>query len=205
MKVHDNFLPEYQYLNLLDHMSSVSWSYGPISDQTPFDTSKKFQMLPDNIKTGDKFVDMYNQQFVYNAHFSEDFFGSQPKSDIDPFMGLLNKLKPLAVLRIKVNLQLITHEIIESSYHIDYPIIPDNVKMLTCVYYLNTNNGYTRFENGPKVDSVANRMVIFDHKRRHAGSTCTDQRNRLVVNINFIPSKDTDPELWNTSSQTETL
>jgi hypothetical protein len=42
------------------------------------------------------------------------------------------------------------------------------------------------FEDGTKVDSVANRMVVFDGTTKHTGSTHTDgDRFRFVLNINF--------------------
>ena len=51
---------------------------------------------------------------------------------------------------------------------------------------MNTNNGYTLFEDGTKVDSIANRMVVFDGNTKHTGSTHTDDdRFRFVLNINF--------------------
>ena len=48
-----------------------------------------------------------------------------------------------------------------------------------------TNNGYTLFEDGTKVDSVANRMVLFEGNRLHTGATQTDERFRYVVNFNY--------------------
>ena len=57
------------------------------------------------------------------------------------------------------------------------------------ILYLNDNNGYTRFEDGSRVDSVANRLVVFDARRRHTGASCTDAPWRLVLNLNWL-----DPE-----------
>ena len=55
----------------------------------------------------------------------------------------------------------------------------------TSVYYLNTNNGYTLFEDG-KVDSVENRMVTFNLNTKHSGTTATDTKRRVVLNFNYI-------------------
>jgi hypothetical protein len=55
------------------------------------------------------------------------------------------------------------------------------------VLYINSNNGFTIFEkDGEKINSVANRMVIFSADDRHSGTTCTDQQFRVVLNLNFI-------------------
>ena len=51
---------------------------------------------------------------------------------------------------------------------------------------MNTNNGYTRFEDGTKVESVANRMVTFPNQMMHTGTTTTDSEYRLVINLNYV-------------------
>ena len=55
----------------------------------------------------------------------------------------------------------------------------------TSIYYINTNNGYTKFKNKGKVKSVENRMVVFSSHLEHQGYTCSDQLNRVVVNFNY--------------------
>ena len=57
----------------------------------------------------------------------------------------------------------------------------------TCVFYLNTNDGYTMFKDGTKVESVENRLVLFDSQTQHCGTSCTDKRKRVVLNINYVP------------------
>ena len=56
----------------------------------------------------------------------------------------------------------------------------------TSIFYINTNNGYTKFENGEKVESVANRMVTFSTNLKHTGTSCTDERTRVVINFNYF-------------------
>ena len=50
---------------------------------------------------------------------------------------------------------------------------------------MNTNDGYTEFETGEIVKSVANRLVTFDSSIKHLGTSCTDQIDRKVLNINW--------------------
>ena len=45
------------------------------------------------------------------------------------------------------------------------------------------------FEDGTKVKSVANRLVIFQVKH-HGGTSCTDETKRIVINFNYIDGKD---------------
>ena len=47
-------------------------------------------------------------------------------------------------------------------------------------------SAYTLFEDGTKVQSKENRVVIFDSQMRHAGIPCTDEKRRVVINFNFI-------------------
>jgi hypothetical protein len=56
----------------------------------------------------------------------------------------------------------------------------------TLILYMNTNNGYTEFEDGMKVESVANRIVSFPEETKHRGTSCTDEKIRMVINFNFL-------------------
>ena len=55
----------------------------------------------------------------------------------------------------------------------------------TSIFYMNTNNGYTKFKKGGKVKSVENRMVVFPADLEHQGFTCTDKQRRVLINFNF--------------------
>ena len=56
----------------------------------------------------------------------------------------------------------------------------------TAIFYVNTNDGYTEFEDSTRVESVANKIVIFDSKLKHRGTTCTNQKTRVVINLNYV-------------------
>jgi hypothetical protein len=74
-------------------------------------------------------------------------------------------------------------DIIETGMHVDCPHAPDVA--VTSILYLNTNNGYTKFEDGTKVDSIKNRLLTFPTHMRHTSSTCTDENYRINININY--------------------
>ena len=57
---------------------------------------------------------------------------------------------------------------------------------ITAIYYVNTNNGTTKFKSGKEVESVANRLVIFNSNELHAGSSCTDEHRRCLINFNYF-------------------
>ena len=91
----------------------------------------------------------------------------------------LDKLEVKELIRIKPNLNVKTEVPIQTGYHIDYP------DATTAVFYLDTNNGGTELNKTTFVESVANRIVIFDSNIQHTGVTCTDQKKRIVLNINY--------------------
>ena len=121
--------------------------------------------------------DLDNYQFAHLFYRDHKFTG-QYHSILDP---MIVKLKADALIKIKANLNPRTEKIIEHGYHKDFQL-----DCLTAVYYVNTNNGYTRFKNGDVVNSVRGRMLIFNSDEYHTGSTCTDQKCRSVINFNFF-------------------
>ena len=84
------------------------------------------------------------------------------------------------LIRVKANLYLRTDEIEHHDNHVDYDF-ENNAAIL----YINTNNGLTVLEDGTECESVANRLLLFDASKPHHSTTCTDQKRRVNININF--------------------
>ena len=177
IEVFDNFLEPNQFRNLQAEFLSdnMKWTYGPViadSNNLPF---------LGNI-TGEPGRE-YNFQFcnaLYNRcePISEDFYLISP---------LLDAINIAALIRVKANLNTRTSKIIEHGYHIDQNF----AHALSGIFYLNTCDGYTAFEeSGRRVESVANRMLIFDNTLMHTGTTTTNCDRRVVININFFPALD---------------
>tara|TARA_R100001510_G_scaffold49766_1_gene48294 strand:+ start:384 stop:959 length:576 start_codon:yes stop_codon:yes gene_type:complete len=71
------------------------------------------------------------------------------------------------------------------AYHKDY-LQRDFEKCRTCILYLNTNNGGTKFEsNGAIIESKRNRLVKFPTHTRHAGVWATNAKLRYVLNMTY--------------------
>ena len=97
---------------------------------------------------------------------------------------LLDKINPKALVRIRANCNTITDRIIEHGYHTDVPL---GTNCRTSIFYLNTNNGYTKFkEDGSIVNSVANRLLTFSSDMKHTSTTATDVTQRVVINFNYF-------------------
>jgi hypothetical protein len=113
----------------------------------------------------------------YNNYVSNSVF-------FENLIPIIKTINPLALIRIKANLLLKTDKIIKHGFHTD-----QNYNSSTAIFYINSNNGYTEFENGQKIYSEENKLVIFDNFIKHTGTTCTDQNERIVLNFNFIEKK----------------
>jgi hypothetical protein len=96
-------------------------------------------------------------------------------------MPILGGLKYTTLIRAKVNCYTKHNEFCKTAFHVDR----DDSHMVG-LYSVNTNNGYTYFESGERVDSVENRLLVFPSSKRHAGTTNTDVDYRCVINLNWF-------------------
>jgi len=94
---------------------------------------------------------------------------------------LLEKLGAECLLRVKANLYPNTEMIHEHPMHVDYTY-PHSGALLS----LNTCDGYTKLKDGTKIDSVANRILLFDAGEEHCSTTTTNTLARFNININYI-------------------
>jgi hypothetical protein len=93
--------------------------------------------------------------------------------------SLLKKLKIKTLKKVKANLNPISDKLVEFSEHKD---APDELQCTSMIYYLNTNNGYTKIKN-KKIKSKANKAVFFPSHTFHFGTSSTNCNNRMVLNI----------------------
>jgi hypothetical protein len=109
--------------------------------------------------------------------------------DLSPILELI---QPVSIFRIKSNLLTKTPNIVKNAFHVDMNMPEENLKQwTTSIFYLNTNDGYTEFQDGriemenTKVKSVANRLVTFPTNMNHTGTSCTDEKIRIVINFDY--------------------
>ena len=166
--VKDNFLNEEVFNQIragfLDH--AFPWYYSDVVDYEDKLSSTSY---------------LDNSQM---SHFLYSF--DQPRSQY--FEKIIPIFEPLYLLdnfislyRMKANIILRRSKIIEHGFHNDVKF-----QCRTGILYLNTNDGYTCFEDGNKIESVENRFVAFDSSLKHSGTTCTNERCRIVLNINYF-------------------
>ncbi len=103
----------------------------------------------------------------------------------DLYTGMLDALKLLpdfhTLIRLKANFYPQTTELVEHARHVDYDF-PHNGAILG----LNTCDGFTRLEDGTKVPSVRNQLLLFDGHKMHNSTTTTNAKGRFNVSINYL-------------------
>ena len=165
MKIEDNFLKQEDFdkiQKLMMEPSPFPWFY---ADRIVFeDDVDKFQFI----------------HAFYDNHMPMSPFSNELDS-------IINIIQPFSIVKIRAKLLTRTPEIVESTFHVDIPLLEENLKQwTTSIFYINTNNGYTKFEDGTIVESVANRMLSFPANMKHCGTSCTDERRRIVINFNYF-------------------
>jgi len=158
--VHDNFLSNEELQNLKENtLNNVyfPWYYS------------NYKVSP-----GDNIV-QFTHMFYENHNINSEHYKF--------LQTILNKINPSAIRRIKANMTYREKDFKDFDLHTDFSGNFENQK--TGIFYMNTNNGKTVFENGEKIDSVENRMVIFPANLKHAGTTHTDTSIRCVINFNW--------------------
>lgn len=159
LNIKDNFLDSKTFLDLKNIIFSTEFPWY-------YNNSKSLQN--DN-----------NYQFVHNLFWEKEILSPFWNTIAAP---ILNKLKAKKLIRVKANLTTKKTENLISEMHVD--TLVKNSK--TAVFYCNTNNGFTKFNNGEIVKSIQNRIVTFDSNIFHCGADCTDENIRIVINFNYM-------------------
>ena len=112
---------------------------------------------------------------------------------MDPVLDKLMKLEDpnirmTSLVRVKANSYPNQGIFREHTMHTDWPLLGSkgNLNRRACVFSINTCNGYTKFEDGTKVDSVANRAVLFDSTIPHCSTNTTNDTRRVNINFNYF-------------------
>lgn len=166
MQIIENFLSNIEFLEIRNTILGKEFPW-------VFNEQKVTKLDSD-----DNLSNLYNFQ---NTHL---FYGNgRPLSlYFDKLNNLILKLQPAALIKVKANLTTRTERVIKSSFHTD-----NNFEnSFTSIFYLNTNNGVTYFEDGLEIQSIANRLVTFPSSKVHAGSTSSDTNFRVVLNLNYF-------------------
>ena len=117
-----------------------------------------------------------------NCYFTHLFYNNDTVcSDYMKWgQALKDFLKAKSFMRIKANLYPRTDTIVHHKDHVDLDFDHN-----AAILYLNTNNGYTVIGD-TKIESVANRILLFNPQIPHHSTTCTDAQFRANINFNYF-------------------
>lgn len=118
------------------------------------------------------FVHAYYDYHEYSTYVSYDFEVLKP---------IIKIIKPNVLKRVKANMYVNQNKFAVHDYHRDS--VDDNMKI--GLFYLNSNDGYTEFLDGTKVESVANRLILFNSSLVHRSTNCINDWNRITINFNY--------------------
>ena len=153
--------------NFLDKESLMKIKTAFFSDTFPW-------YIQDGVSLPKKDSSCYLTHLLYNGCSTNSPF-------LNELTPLLTKLNIFALRRIKANFYPVTSEIVEHSYHVDYP-----TPHMGALFYLNSNNGSTILDDGTRIESIENRLLLFEAHVEHKSTTCTnDPIGRFNINFNY--------------------
>ncbi len=170
VEIHDNFLTG-QYL---EHLQKMLLDGG-----CPWNYSQFVGMRSENSNLSEEEVDNH-LYFIHKIYENFRPVEHPPFQIFDQLLPILDALDVRSLIRIRALLYVNQGKIIKHETHKDAPY-PIKAALL----YLNDNNGYTGFEDGTKIESVANRIALFDGSLDHHSTTPTNCKERIVININY--------------------
>ena len=168
MKITDNFLDDEAFSHLQGTLlnRNLAWYFAPFTDGKDKDSSQFY--------------------FGHNIYINHTWV-SGLSNDL---VSLIQKINPMAIHMIRANLMTRTEDHVESQFHSDLDInspTTDKVSQwTTAIYYINDCNGYTKLKDGSIIGSRANRLLTFPSDMRHLGATCTDEKRRVLINLNYF-------------------
>ena len=168
-KVIDNFLEEEifkKFKKQIFDSTITPWFYR---------TNLTFESLSNNYKE-----DLGYFTLCFFNNFKQDYMG------LDEYLyKIYEKLNCKAIIQSRANLFLKNKNKQKLFFHKDY----EYKDSFTAILYMNTNNGGTVMkikDKEIKINSIENRAVIFNTKTLHASEIQTDEKLRIIININFF-------------------
>jgi len=174
MWIVDNFLPPslFNDIQKLVMGERIQWVFSP--NATSLDSPDEFYFVH---RVFTPYApDLKHAALEQPEHVSPFFH------DIKPILYFLDdRLKFMVDRLIRINCTLCTNQGVAKSQdmHTDFPF-----PHYTGIFYVNTNNGPTIVEDY-RVDSVANRFVLFDGLKPHCASLQDDTQGRFNIVFNM--------------------
>ncbi len=173
LRVKDNFLSDRDFWFLKDLFFNEGTIYYPTWTIA----------TTDEVSRPDNYDDWFLTHPIYDdTKILSTAFDDVKEKLVEP-IKLLELTDFAALTRLKVNFYPHTNEVNEHKAHTD---TSHTRRWRGGIYCLNTCDGYTGFPDGTKVDSVENRLILFDSLEPHFSTSTSNAQARLNININYV-------------------
>jgi len=172
-KVIDDFLSEELWSGLHDITQSIDFAW--------YFSSEVALPLAETVGT-----DLDQFYFIHNFVHDRIFYSKYSNLFLLPITEKLFKKNDFIIERAKCNLFTRQTSNYKHGLHVDL----NTRDTLNAIYYINTNNGPTEFEDGTQIKSIKNRLLLFNNNIKHRSVNQTDTKTRINLNINFINKYD---------------
>ena len=172
LRVKDNFLNKRDFIYLKElffHNNTTwqaNWQIGDI-----LEISKK-----------DNYDDWFLCHGIYRDSEPISSAFNDVKTKLVDIIAQLEQANFAALTRIKANFYPHTDVVKEHIPHVDNT----GFRCRGALFCLNTCDGYTGFADGTKVESVENRLILFDALEEHHSTSTSNAQARINLNINYV-------------------
>lgn len=119
----------------------------------------------------------FNSLFLELIHYKDE----QPLSEFyNELVPIMQKIEVLGLVEIRSNLYFGNKFIQSFKKEKKY-----DFSVGTAIYYLNSNDGYTLLEDGSKIESKENRILLFEDSDYYE-TNCTDNLCRVNITFNYF-------------------
>jgi hypothetical protein len=155
-----------------------------------FDVNYFQQLVTAITNERDTLVDWHFNSHLNDNHTGKDtefyfhhvIYLHEPWSrSYDLFRPLWELFEIKSLMRIKANCYPSKEKLVVHPPHTDFDFSHKGA-----IISLNTCDGGTVLEDGTMIDSVANRVLFFDPGRPHSSTTCTNDKARFNINVNWL-------------------
>ena len=184
----DNFLPKEKFKNLKNVMENNDFPWYFVPDvafvgKEIYDGNnlKSYFQSEEELINAERTQEEIDWSFysIHTIYANNIIFSNQLVWN--SLQSVLGVLQPNALIRAKANAYTRTPNLIYHQPHRDFQF-----EHKACIFSINDCDGFTILEDGTKVESVANRALIFDGSTPHHSTSCTNSARRLNINLNYF-------------------
>jgi hypothetical protein len=166
-KIFDNFLPDNEFQAIYNTVKKAEfgWAYNEYVSEYGNVKDENFYFTHTMYAWGSPTCPSFNEVII----------------PVEKVLREKANIQIKAMLRMKANLYTRTETLIQHGMHMDY-----DYSHTACILGMNDCDGFTILENKSKIESKANRMLIFDGSNKHCSTSCTDQKVRINISFNLL-------------------